>query len=374
MHLIITFYLTFLFTIYFIPFFIEFLKEHKILDSPGGRRINSTAIPRMGGAVIYTVTILCVIGFYHNLSEIRFLIIGSALLLLIGILDDFEGVTIKKKFIMQLISAAFLMVYLVPNYNTIVLFGVKLPSPLDQLVLLFFIIGIINAINLYDGLDGLVTGLSILVTLINFSIGWSINNELLLILSTGLIGSLLGFLKFNAFPARIFLGDSGSLTIGFFLVTSVLIASKNVISQNIDLTFSIILLAVPIIDTLRVMVVRLLQARNPFLADRSHLHHIILEADIRHEAVVFILHCFSILFAAASILYYLDYKLVGLVLFTLLAFILLFIRKLLLNYKKIYQNIFSKELLLKLSSIILVFTIFKNQQPNRFVEHVVSEE
>ncbi|HAB53999.1 MAG: hypothetical protein A2315_05115 [Ignavibacteria bacterium RIFOXYB2_FULL_35_12] len=157
MHLIITFYLTFLFTIYFIPFFIEFLKEHKILDSPGGRRINSTAIPRMGGAVIYTVTILCVIGFYHNLSEIRFLIIGSALLLLIGILDDFEGVTIKKKFIMQLISAAFLMVYLVPNYNTIVLFGVKLPSPLDQLVLLFFIIGIINAINLYDGLDGLVT-------------------------------------------------------------------------------------------------------------------------------------------------------------------------------------------------------------------------
>lgn len=153
-----------------------------------------------------------------------------------------------------------------------------------------------------------------------------------------------------------------------------MIASKNVISQNIDLTFSIILLAVPIIDTLRVMVVRLLQARNPFLADRSHLHHIILEADIRHEAVVFILHCFSILFAAASILYYLDYKLVGLVLFTLLAFILLFIRKLLLNYKKIYQNIFSKELLLKLSSIILVFTIFKNQQPNRFVEHVVSEE
>jgi len=325
------------------------------MDLPGDRRINTCAVPRMGGLIIYLNTILCIISFYGNLNEIRFFILGSALLLIIGIIDDVKHLNHEKKFAAQIISSMLLMVFLSPGYSTVSIFEFTLPSPFDKIILLVFIIGVINAINLYDGLDGLVTGFSLLVTFVTFLIGWQAGDKLLLILSASLIGSLLGFLKYNAFPARIFLGDSGSLTLGFFLITAALISSTNTVTGNIDLTFSIILLGVPVIDTLKVMVIRLVNRRNIFLPDNSHIHHIILGSEVKHKLTVFILQAFALIFAVAALYYQRYSESTGIILFIVMAGLLLTIKKLLVLYKKFGKYIPFKQLYLRFPQYMITF-------------------
>ena len=334
MELLIIFYLSLLLTLFFTPFFINYLTKHEIIDLPGGRRINTYAVPRMGGLIIYVISILSIIIFYGALSRVKYFIIGSALLLAVGVFDDIKEVDYKKKFIVQFVTTLLLVVFLSSGYTTLSLFGVNIPSPFDKILLTIFIVGVINSINLYDGLDGLVTGFSLLITIITFIIGWQFDNRFLLILSVSLIGSLTGFLKYNAYPAKIFLGDCGSLTLGFFLVTLTLISSENTVTGNMDLTFSVILLATPVIDTLKVIFIRIRNRRNPFISDTSHVHHIILGSNVKYKATVFILQGFSILFAATAILYLNNYV-IGIVLFAFLALLLLFIKRILAGYKKL---------------------------------------
>ncbi len=264
---------------------------------------------------------------------------GSLSLLLVGIFDDIRDVSYQKKFAIQFIAALFLLIFLSDTYNSISLFGFRIPSPLNKILLVIFIVGVINAINLYDGLDGLVTSFSLLVSFVTFYFGWELNNQLLLILSASLIGSLIGFLKYNIFPARIFLGDSGSLTLGFFLITAVLISSTNPATKNIDLTFSIILLAVPVIDTLRVMIGRIINLKNPFLPDLSHIHHIILNSHINYKGTLVILQSFSMIFTAVALYYYQSSELSCIVFFVILSIMLLSIRRMISAYRKFIKYI-----------------------------------
>ena len=351
MHLLIIFYISLLLTLLFTPFFIEYFTKHKIIDLPGSRRINTQAVPRMGGVLIYFTLISSIICFYSDLNEIKFFILGSVLILIVGVIDDIREVTYKKKFAVQFVTALFLITFLAPNYSTVSLLGFNIPSPFDKAILVLFIVGVINAINLYDGLDGLVTGFSLLIAFVTFLIGWQMQDKLLLILSASLMGSLIGFLKYNSFPAKIFLGDSGSLTLGFFLVTVVLISSTNTNTGNMDLTFSVILLAAPVIDTLKVMAVRILKHKNPFLADKSHIHYIILGSEIRHKATVYILQGFSILFASVAIYYLVSSTIAGIVLFVLLAVPLLFIKRILNVYRKLGLSLSVKKFYMKVSAV-----------------------
>lgn len=350
MYLLIIFYSSLLLTLFFTPFSINYFTKHNIIDLPGGRRINTYAVPRMGGLVIYLASIISIISFYGNLNEIKFFIAGSFLMLVVGIVDDIKQVNYKKKFIVQFLSAFFLVAFLSQGFNNVSFLGFNVPSPFDKIILIVFIVGVINAINLYDGLDGLVTGFSLLIVLVAMVIGWNLDDRILLILSVSLMGSLIGFLKYNAFPAKIFLGDCGSLTLGFFLVTIVLILSENANTGNIDLTFSVILLATPVIDTLKVMIVRVKNRRNPFISDKSHIHHIILENNVNHKATVFILQGFSLLFVIVA-LYYLGNNVDGLVLFILLAILLLFIRNILAFYRKIIEGQSVKKIYTKVSAV-----------------------
>ena len=350
MDLLIIFYISLLLTLFFTPFFIEYLTKHEIIDLPGGRRINTYAVPRMGGLVIYLTSILSIVAFYGNLDEVKYFILGSVLLLLVGVFDDVREVNYKKKFVVQFATALLLVAFLSSRYSTLSFFGLNIPYPLDKIILIIFIVGVINALNLYDGLDGLVTGFSLLVTIITFIIGWQLDNRLLLILSVSLIGSLTGFLKYNAYPAKIFLGDCGSLTLGFFLVTLALISSENIATRNMDLTFSVILLATPVIDTLKVMFIRIKNRRNPFISDTSHVHHIILGSNVKHKATVFILQGFSLLFVLIAVLYRSNFV-VGLVIFAFLASMLLLIKKILIGYKKIGKQESIKKFYMKVLAV-----------------------
>ncbi|NWF90519.1 MAG: hypothetical protein HXY50_13790, partial [Ignavibacteriaceae bacterium] len=251
------------------------------------------------------------------------------------------GVTWDKKFLFQSVSSIFLLYFLSPLFKSVSLFGYLIPYPLNFLILFVLIVGCINSINLMDGLDGLVSGFSLLIVSVTFALGYYYDNKFLMILSVSLMGSLIGFLKFNAYPARIFLGDTGSQSLGFFLISAALLSSIDRLSQNLDLTFVIILLGVPIIDTLKVMVIRFVKGKNLFLPDKSHTHYILFGMKIRHKVTVFILQTFSFFYAAAAIYYLRGSEIGGIIMYVILSIPFMFVHKILdIAQSKIHPSYF----------------------------------
>jgi len=288
------------------PVLIDYFTKIKVVDIPDEtRRINKSVVPKMGGILIYIVVMVSTTSFYGDLNSIRFFVIASGIITLLGMADDMIGVKWNHKFIIQFLMSFFLIYFLSQNFDVVQFFGFEIPYPFNYLLLILFVVGVINSINLLDGLDGLVSGFSLMVIFVTFLVGFNTGNKFLLVLSSSLMGALLGFLKFNAYPARIFLGNTGAYVLGFFLVTATIIASTNISEHTVDLTFPVILLAVPAVDTIKVMFIRLLHNRNPFIADLSHIHHIILSKIPNQKITVFIIESIALFFASVS-LYYLE--------------------------------------------------------------------
>ncbi|QQS35695.1 MAG: undecaprenyl/decaprenyl-phosphate alpha-N-acetylglucosaminyl 1-phosphate transferase [Ignavibacteriales bacterium] len=326
---LLIFFSSLILTIFFTPYVISYFKKVKIVDNPGARKIHTEAIPRMGGIIIYFIVVISLFSYSSDLNSLRMVIFASTFIAICGIIDDMVGLQWTVKFFLQALSAGCLIFFLEPFFNEIILFGISFPYPFDHIVLGVFILGVINSINLLDGMDGLASGFSLFISLIVFAIAFSVNNTFLMVLTASLVGSLLGFLKFNAFPARIFLGDTGSLTLGFFLVLSAVLVTTDFNHGSLDLTFAVILLGVPIVDTLKVMVVRMIERKSPFLADASHLHHIILQNNIRHKTTVFIIQSFTLIYVGSAF-YYVKYsKSIAVIAFILASLLLIFVKPLL---------------------------------------------
>ena len=359
-YLVISFF-TFLITVVSTPLLIEFLIKKELVDRPNGekRRMHIEPIPRLGGIIIFSAIFIITLAFYHNIYSIIFFIAGAVIAFSLGLVDDVKGVKWQIKLIFQSAAASLLILFLNANGLTVIkLFGFTLLPGINYLVLFVLIVGLLNAFNFMDGLDGLVAGYSLIIASMCFLL--NIGNDFSLIgyLSAATIGATLGFLKFNANPARIFLGDSGSLTLGYVISGLVIVISGKVsanpatniqsYSNTIDLTFIIIALAFPIADTIRVILFRLRRRRNLFLADTNHLHHILYSRNIRHKTVVLLIHIFSITFALLAIYYAKSSKTNALIIFTILLglffsiqYILDFLIKknVLLAYSKIYNKL-----------------------------------
>jgi UDP-GlcNAc:undecaprenyl-phosphate GlcNAc-1-phosphate transferase len=351
---LVVFFSSLLLTIFFTPYLINFFTRVQVVDNPGEeRRINDHTIPRMGGIIIYFMTMVMVFSFYDDLNSVRYFIVASLVMVGLGIVDDIIGVNWNKKFLFQTIAAVFLLYFLAPLFNKVLFFGITIPYPIDYFLLLLLIVGSINSINLMDGLDGLVSGFSLLVVCVTFTMGYYYGDKLLMILSISLMGSLIGFLKFNAYPARIFLGDTGSQSLGFFLVSAALLASLGVKKTILDLTFPVILLGVPIVDTLKVMVIRFVHKKNIFLPDKSHMHYILFGMKIRHKVTVFILQSFSFLYAASAI-YYIKYSEPGgIIMFIIISIPFLFVNKILdIAQRKVHPSFF-RDLYTKLPEVFI---------------------
>ncbi len=351
---LVVFFSSLLLTIFFTPYLINLFTRVKVVDSPGEeRRINENIIPRMGGIIIYFMAMVSVFSFYGDLNSVRYFIIASLVMVSLGIVDDIIGVNWDKKFLIQTIAAIFLLYFLAPLFKSVLFFGITIPYPFHYFLLLLLIVGSINSINLMDGLDGLVSGFSLLVVCVTFTMGYYYSDTLLMILSISLMGSLIGFLKFNAYPARIFLGDTGSQSLGFFLISAALLASIGVNKPTLDLTFPVILLGVPIVDALKVMVVRSIRKKNIFLPDKSHMHYILFGMKIRHKVTVFILQGFSFLYAATAIYYVKNSETGGIIMFVIITIPFLFINKILdIAQRKVHQSFF-RDLYTKLPEIFI---------------------
>ncbi len=318
-YLIVAF-LSFLITIVSTPYLIEYLIKKDIVHKPedGDRHIHTSSIPRMGGIIIFTVVIIITFSFYHDIYSKIFFISGAIIAFALGLVDDYREVTWKIKFIFQSVAAALLILsFHADNLTVFKFLGFTLLPGINYIILFLLIVGLLNSFNFMDGLDGLVSGYSLIVAAMCFLLNMGSGFIFIGYLSASIVGTTLGFLKFNANPARIFLGDSGSLTLGYLISGLVVLISGEVsinpqnnvqaYSDTIDLTFIIIVLALPLSDTIRVMLIRLKQRKHLFLADTNHLHHILFSKNIRHKTVVLLIHLFSITFVLLAI-YYAKYS------------------------------------------------------------------
>ncbi|MBK9099366.1 MAG: undecaprenyl/decaprenyl-phosphate alpha-N-acetylglucosaminyl 1-phosphate transferase [bacterium] len=330
MQYLIIFFATLVGTIFLTPYFIDLFNRIKVVDLPdGNRKLHSTPVPRMGGLLIFLVFLSSVFIFYSDINSIKYYLFGAIIIFTLGAYDDLLGTGWLLKFVYQTVAAALLIVFLLPDLSSFTLFTLEFSIIPGIIVLAFFIVGTINAFNLLDGLDGLVSGISMLVFILLFFISLNLMDTFLLVMLASVAGCVLGFLKYNTFPARIFLGDSGSFLLGYLVVSAVLIVATDKSSGVLDLTFPVIVLAVPIVDTIKVFFLRIIKGKHPFAADRTHLHHIVYSQNITHSTTVFIITIYSLFFAGCAIIYLFYSQLWGMILFAVMIFPLLFANRIL---------------------------------------------
>lgn len=281
------------------PLVILWAGKKGYVDRPDVRKIHRIPIARVGGISIFLGAILAIssvlavqnnIGesFRISVLEMMALLIGSVLVFLVGLYDDFKEAKIRTKLGVEILSALLVMGAGI-HVEAIHIRGMP-PISLGlwgYVITFVWIIGITNALNLIDGLDGLAAGISAIACGVMAALSIWQGNVMLAIIMLALVGSLTGFLLFNFYPARIFMGDSGSLFLGFVIATSsVLTASKAEALVGIGLP--ILVLGIPIFDTLFSILRRILQRRGIMSPDNGHFHHKLIERGFRqhHVAVV----------------------------------------------------------------------------------------
>ena len=292
---ILTGSLAFIITFLAIPAIMKVAKEKKLFDLPDARKLHTSPTASLGGIGIFLgfflSCLLTVSGKQH--SEIQFFFASAIVIFFLGLKDDILIISALKKFFGQLAAAA-ILIHLadirIESMHGVLGLGI-LPEPLSYIVSYITIIVVVNAYNLIDGVDGLAGSLGVLATSIFGVYFFMADLPVYSLMAFGMAGSLLAFLVFNFNPAKIFMGDSGSLLLG--LVNAILVikfigvadsaAAKVPIASTVAVAFSI--LVVPLLDTLRVFSIRIAKGRSPFIPDRTHIHHLLLDRGLNHRYV-----------------------------------------------------------------------------------------
>jgi UDP-GlcNAc:undecaprenyl-phosphate GlcNAc-1-phosphate transferase len=272
------------------------------VDKPDARKVHSRLMPRMGGLAIFlafTITILLVEPMTKSIVG---LLAGGALILFLGIADDIVGVSPRVKLLGQILAAGVLVGFGERiQFITNPFGGDMFQLPIAGIPLtIFWIVGVTNAVNLVDGLDGLAGGLAAIASLTLAVIGWANNEMLIVVPAVILSASICGFLKYNFHPAKIFMGDSGSLFLGYMLAgLSVIGLTKG--AAVISVFVPILILGIPIFDTLYAIVRRFINNQPIFEADKGHLHHRLLAIGLSHRQTVVAIYGISGLLGASAI-------------------------------------------------------------------------
>ena len=319
----------FLFVLLIIPFIKKIANHVNALDIPNERKVHKVPIPRLGGLGIYMGFLLGYIIFGTMSIRMNAILIGSFIIIVSGIIDDINPIPAKIKFLFQLIAAAVVAFYGEILLRDLEAFGFYINfGKLSYIITIFFIVGIINCINLIDGLDGLAAGLSSIyfATIGIVIIYWTHIFDLDAMLTFIMLGSTLGFLCHNFHPAKIFMGDSGSMFLGYIIAVIALLGFKNVTLTT--LLAPIVLLAIPIMDTAFAILRRLINKKKIDEPDKEHLHHQLLKLNLSHRNTVLVIYLIDILFATAMLLYMLYNRTIGIIIYAILfIMVLIFIMK-----------------------------------------------
>jgi UDP-GlcNAc:undecaprenyl-phosphate/decaprenyl-phosphate GlcNAc-1-phosphate transferase len=280
-------------------------KKIGLLDLPNHRKVHTTPRPLVGGiGMMISATFTSLL--FIPLSGLRGFFSGLSVLLLIGFLDDFKEMGHRQKFLAQIFACALLIYF---SKTTLVSFGnllglgdIVMPwAWLAWITTVFCVVGVINALNLIDGLDGLAGGISFVAFILFAAHASLAENNTYMFLNLAFAGSVLGFLRYNWSPASLFMGDAGSLCIGFTLAFMAISMSQGdePIIQPIT---ALLILAVPIVDTLTIMSKRVLSGGSPFQADQHHLHHIFLRHGLSREQTAKVIIGISMIMGSLSLL------------------------------------------------------------------------
>lgn len=324
----------FVVTLICIPQVIALINKYKFYDLPNARKEHSQPIPTMGGIAIIAGMMMALFlwfPFTNQLGQISFFF-SITVLLGLGIMDDLKDLSAKYKLIIQISLAAIIALTGIRITSLDGLFGIEeLPMTAQYTFTIVTIVGVTNAFNLIDGIDGLAGGLGFM-SLITLGLFLTMNRDInTALIAFSLAGGLLAFLYFNLNPAKIFMGDTGSLVLGFVIsVLCIRLLQVNAISLNPVLPHAPVFVAaivmIPVFDTIRVFSIRIWQGKSPFEADKIHIHHLLTNQGYSHSfATKLICFIHSFILIEVYMLRYIreEWILVTLILFMLLSIILL---------------------------------------------------
>ena len=322
-------FIPFIVVVAIIPYIKKVASDIRAVDNHiGGRHIHKKPIPKLGGLAIFFGFLTGYIFFGIHSVTMNAVLIGSFIILIVGVIDDITELSAKTQFIAQFLAACVIVFYgnlLIENVSA---FGIYLEfSYLSYPLTIIFIVGCINCINLIDGLDGLSGGISAIYYL-TVGIIAAIQGKFGLdfILSFIMLGSVLGFLVYNFNPASIFAGNSGSMFMGFIISVIALLGFKNVTMTS--LIIPVLIIAIPILDTIFAIIRRTIKGESPFKADRLHIHHQLLNRNLSQRTTVIIIYIIDLLFAIASLVYVLKDNNLGYIIYgILLVIVIIFVAK-----------------------------------------------
>ncbi|WP_217586454.1 glycosyltransferase family 4 protein [Lentibacillus saliphilus] len=295
------FALCFIVSVLLTPLVKKFAIKIGAVDYPNGRKIHQGLMPRLGGLAIVGTFMLGFMIFRPDLPWVWPVIVGGFIIASVGFLDDRYDVSPKFKLVGQIVAASIAVFggvqidfITMPSGNEIQFGYFAIP------LTIIWIVGITNAINLIDGLDGLAAGVSTIVLMTISGLAVSMGAPLIALMGLLLLGSTLGFLLYNFYPAKIFMGDTGSLFLGYMIaVLSVAGLFKNV--AIFSLAIPVLILAIPILDTFLAIIRRFVNKQPLTAPDKLHLHHCLINMGYSHRQTVILIYGMSGFFSVAAI-------------------------------------------------------------------------
>ncbi|MDR0835115.1 MAG: undecaprenyl/decaprenyl-phosphate alpha-N-acetylglucosaminyl 1-phosphate transferase [Tannerella sp.] len=331
----------FLITVFSIPVVVRVAKTKKLFDEPTQRKSHRKKIPTLGGVSLFAGFTVAAGSFisYEHLPSLQYVLVASVIIFFIGMKDDLVLIAPFKKLLGQIAAALVLIIpgnlFFSSLHGFCGIYHVSLTT--SVFVTIFVIVLVINSINLIDGIDGLAASVGMLATTFFGAWFYLSGNPQYSLISITLFGSLFAFFWYNTSKGKykIFMGDTGSLLMGLILSVQVILFNQ----QNIGLTsafavksapaVSIAVMILPLFDTLRVFIIRMMRGRSPFLADKNHLHHLLLKLGFTHLQTTLLL----MLVNAAFIILALLLQNIGIVWLTIIVFTIATLASILLERK-----------------------------------------
>ncbi|MCZ2100967.1 MAG: undecaprenyl/decaprenyl-phosphate alpha-N-acetylglucosaminyl 1-phosphate transferase [Chitinophagales bacterium] len=309
---VLTFLTSFALTYLAIPSIIYIAFKKNLVDTPNERSSHSSRTPSLGGIAIFAGTLFAIVFWlpFQYFDNLQYILAAFIIIFLIGVKDDIISISPRSKFLGELFATAILV--LKANVRLTSLYGFfgvyAMPEYWSILFSMFTILVIINGFNLIDGINGLSASLGLLTTSVFGAWFYLIGSIEFSILAFALFGSLLAFLKFNITPAKIFMGDTGSLFIGLICaILAIQFIEIQAHLANSPYTFrsapsiAIGILILPLFDTLRVFILRILDGKSPFHPDRRHIHHMLIDAGFTHMQATSLLVVLCMAFIILSV-------------------------------------------------------------------------
>ncbi|MDA8382289.1 MAG: MraY family glycosyltransferase [Betaproteobacteria bacterium] len=273
----------------------------QFVDVPDERKVHTRPIPRIGGLAMAVGAVLPVALWLAASRAVSAYLWGTAIILAFGVWDDRKNLDYRVKFLGQLIAILIVVVHGgVAIHSVPFMESSRLPAYVSIPLTVFALLGITNAINLADGLDGLAGGTTLLSLMAVAALAYIVDAYALMVVALAVMGSILGFLRFNTYPARIFMGDGGSQFLGFSTgVLAILLTQRP--DTPLSPAIPAMLLGLPILDTLMVMVLRICDGKSPFSPDKRHIHHQLLALGFDHYEAVFLIYVAQALLVVAAL-------------------------------------------------------------------------